>query len=197
LSLVLDLEEIASLAREISLSAEGESRPRSEPMVAAMDEELMDAVVRLTSLLSRPAHIPILAPLVQREIFYKLLLSKQGGLLCRIVAESGNVQKITVGLAWIRKNLTRQIRMEELARELRIGSSAMYSCFRAVTFMSPLQYQKQLRLQEARRLMLSESLDAGTVSFRVGYQSSLQFSREYRRVFGAPPLQDIQHLRAA
>lgn len=197
LSLVLDLEEIASLARQVNLPAGGAAQPPSHTMVAAMDEELMDAVVRLTCLLKKPAQIPILAPLIRREIFYKLLLSDLGGLLRRIVADSGEVQRVTAGLVWIKKNLTRPIRMGDLAREMRMSPSAMYSCFRAVTSMSPLQYQKQLRLQEARRLMMAESLDAGTVSLRVGYGSSSQFSREYRRFFGAPPIRDIERLRLA
>lgn len=197
LSLVLDFEEIASLAREINLPTEDGSHPRPDSMVAAMDEELMDAVIRLTSLLRKPAQIPVLAPLIRREIFYKLLLSEQGGMLRRMVADSGNVQRVAAGLVWIKKNLARPIRMEELAREMRMSPSGMYSCFRAVTSMSPLQYQKQLRLQEARRLLIAESLDAGTVSLRVGYGSSSQFSREYRRLFGAPPIQDMERLRAA
>lgn len=197
LSLVLDLEEIASLAREANLPAELGSHPRPDLMVAAMDEELMDAVVRITSLLNKPSQISILAPLLRKEIYYKLLLSEQGGLLRRMVANSGSIPRVAAGLAWIRKNLTRPIRMEDLAREMRMSPSGMYRCFRAVTAMSPLQYQKQLRLQEARRLMMAESLDAGTVSFRVGYVSSSQFSREYRRFFGAPPRQDIERLRVA
>jgi transcriptional regulator GlxA family with amidase domain len=166
-------------------------------MVAAMDDELMDAVLRLTSLLRKPAQIPILAPLIRREIFYKLLLSEQGGLLRRMMLDSGNFQKVAAGLAWIRENLTRPIRMEELAREILMSPSTMYSCFRATTSMSPLQYQKQLRLQEARRLMIAESLDAATVGLRIGYRSASQFSREYRRLFGAPPMQDIKRLREA
>jgi AraC-like DNA-binding protein len=197
LSLVLNLEEIASLAREANLPAEVGSHPRPDLMVAAMDGELMDAVLRLTRLLNKPSQISILAPLLRKEIFYKLLLSEQGGLLRRMVANSGNIPRVAAGLAWIRKNLTRPIRMEDLAREMRMSPSGMYNSFRAVTSMSPLQYQKQLRLQEARRLMMAESLDAGTVSLRVGYVSSSQFSREYRRFFGAPPIQDIERLRVA
>ena len=195
LSLVLNFEEIASLAQEASLPAESGPCPRPDLLVAAMDEELMDAVIRLTSLLSKPAHIPILAPLFRREIYYKLLLSEQGGLLRRLVANSGNIRRVAGGIAWIRKNMTRPIRMADLAREMRMSPSAMYSCFRGVTSMSPLQFQKQLRLQEARRLMMAESLDAASVSLRVGYVSSSQFSREYRRFFGAPPIQDIERMR--
>ena len=196
LSLVLDLEEIASLMRETHLPREVAPPLRPGLMVGSMDDDLMDAVVRLTELLRKPAQIAVLAPLIRREIFYKLLLSEQGGLLRRIAADSGKVQRVAAGLAWLKRNLYRPIRMEELAREMRMSPSAMHTWFRAVTSMSPLQYQKQLRLQEARRILLTESLDAGTASRRVGYESASQFSREYRRFFGNPPMQDIEHLRA-
>ena len=114
-----------------------------------------------------------------------------------MVADNGKVQRVAAGLAWLRRNVARPIRMKELAREMRMSSSAMHIWFRAVTSMSPLQYQKQLRLQEARRLLLSETFNAATVSRRVGYESPSQFSREYRRLFGAPPLQDVERLRTA
>ena len=196
LSLVLDLGEITSLARELNLPPESATRLPEDLMVAAIDAELMDAVVRLTKLLKKPDQIPILAPLIRKEISYKLLLSEQGGLLRRMVSTSGTVQRVAAGLVWIQKNMTHPIRMAELAREMRMSPSAMYGCFRAVASMSPLQYQKQLRLQEARRLMIVESLDAGTVSQRVGYGSSSQFSREYRRFFGSPPIRDVERLRS-
>jgi AraC-like DNA-binding protein len=196
-SLVLDFDEIGSLIREVDLPHETAAPLRPGLLIGSMDDELMDAVIRLTRLLKTPAQIPVLAPLVRREIFYKLLLSEQGGLLGRMAADSGKVQRVAGGLAWLKRNLARQIRMEELAREMCMSPSAMHSWFRAVTSMSPLQYQKQLRLQEARRMLLSEPLDAATVSRRVGYESASQFSREYRRFFGAPPMQDIERLRTA
>ena len=196
LSLVLDFEEIGSLTSQIDLSSELAPPLRPGLLIGAMDDDLMDAVVRLTGLLSKPAHIAVLGPLIRREIFYKLLLSEQGGLMRRMAAHSGKVQRVASGLAWLKRNLNRPIRMEELAREMRMSPSAMHSWFRAVTSMSPLQYQKQLRLQEARRILLSESLDAGTASRRVGYESTSQFSREYRRFFGKPPMQDVELLRA-
>lgn len=197
LSLVLDLDEIASLLRESDLPPESAPPPRPGLTIGSMREDLLDAVVRLTSLLKKPAQIAVLAPLARREIFYNLLLSEQGNMLRRMVADSGNVQRVAAGLAWLRRNAARSIRMEELAREMRMSPSAMHSWFRAVTSMSPLQYQKQLRLQEARRLLLSKTLDAATVSRHVGYESASQFSREYRRFFGAPPMRDIERLRSA
>ena len=197
LSLVLDFDEIASLMRESDLPHETAPPLRPGLMIGSMDDDLLDAVVRLTALLGKPYQVSVLAPLVKREIFYKLLLSEQGGLLRRMVADSGKVKRVASGLAWLRRNAARPIRMEELAREMRMSPSAMHSWFRAVTSMSPLQYQKQLRLQEARRMLLSDALDAATVSRRVGYESASQFSREYRRFFGAPPMQDIERLRIA
>ena len=197
LSLVLDLEEIASLMRESKFPPESASPLRPGLMIGAMDDDLLNAVTRLTSLLKKPDQVSVLAPLTKREIFYRLLFSEQGGMLRRMAADGGKVQRVATGLAWLKKNVARPIRMEELAREMRMSPSAMHSWFRAVTSMSPLQYQKQLRLQEARRMLLAEALDAATAGQRVGYESASQFSREYRRFFGAPPMQDIERMRAA
>ncbi len=197
LSLVLNLGEIASLMRDADLPHETAPPLRSGLMIGSMADDLLDAVTRFTSLLNKPDHIAVLSPLVRREIFYKLLLSDQGSLLRRIVRDNGKVQRVAAGLAWLRRNAVRPIKVEELAREMRMSPSGMHSWFRAVTSMSPLQYQKQLRLQEARRMLLAEALDAATVSRRVGYQSASQFSREYRRFFGVPPMQDIERLRIA
>ncbi len=197
LSLVLDYEEIASLMRGSELPHESAAPTRPGSMIGSMDIDLLDAVSRLAGLLKKPAQIPVLAPLVRREIFYKLLLSEQGGILRQMLADCGKTQRVTAGLAWLRRNIARPVRMEELAREMCMSPSSMHSWFRAVTSMSPLQYQKQLRLQEARRMLLAEAVDAGTVSRRVGYESASQFSREYRRLFGAPPMQDIERLRSS
>ena len=197
LSLVLDFEEIACLTREAVLPAPSELNLRPDSIIGAMNEELLDGVVRLCKLLKQPAQIPILAPLIRREILYRLLISEQGELLRRMAADSGKVHRLATGLSWLRRNVALPIRMEQLAREMGMSPSAMHTLFRSVTSMSPLQYQKQLRLQEARRLMFSEALDAGTASRRVGYESASQFNREYRRFFGAPPIQDVERLRTA
>jgi AraC-like DNA-binding protein len=197
LSMVLDFEEIACLVRDAELSMGGRLPTAADSVVGVMEDELLDAVVRFCGLLKKPETIAVLAPIFRREILYRLLLSEQGALLRRMAAESGKTQRLAKGLAWLRRNVAMPIRMEELAREMGMSSSAMYGLFRSATSMSPLQYQKQLRLQEARRLMLSEALDAGTASRRVGYESASQFSREYRRFFGAPPMQDVELLRAA
>ncbi len=195
-SMELDFSEIGSLSIEAGLALQSDPGRSRSLFVSPMDQELLDAVIRLVCLLKKPAQIPILAPLVRREIFYKLLLSEQSGLLRRMAAESGQTRRITAGVEWLKKNATRPIRMEELAREVNMSPSTMHAWFKAVTSMSPLQFQKQLRLQEARRILLSETTDANTVSQRVGYESPSQFSREYRRLFGFPPLRDVERLRA-
>ena len=196
LTIELDFNEIGSLILEAGLPSPPDSSKQRSLFVSALDEELLNAVTRLVCLLKKPAQIPILAPLLRREIFYKLLLSEQSGSMRRMVSENSQVGRIAAGLKWLKQNATRPIRMEELAREVNMSPSSMHAWFKAVTTMSPLQFQKQLRLQEARRLLLSETTDATTVSQRVGYESTSQFSREYRRLFGFPPLRDIERIRA-
>ncbi len=195
LSIDLDFTEIGSLSLEAGLPLQSDACNQRSLFVSHLDEDLLDAVIRLVCLLKKPAHIPVLAPLIRREIFYKLLLSEQSGLLRRMTAENSQVRRIAAGVEWLKKNATRPIRMDELAREVHMSPSTMHSWFKAVTTMSPLQFQKQLRLQEARRILLSETTDAATASQRVGYESPSQFSREYRRLFGFPPLRDIERLR--
>lgn len=195
LSITLDAAELGALCLDAGLTV-GPAAGRGGLAVSPMPDDLLDALVRLVGLLATPAQIPVLAPLVRREIFYKLLLGDQGGLLRHITARSGQVGRIAAGLEWLRRNLTRPVHMDELAREVHMSPSTMHAWFKAVTAMSPLQFQKQLRLQEARRILLSEDADAKTASQRVGYESPSQFSREYRRLFGAPPMRDVERLRA-
>ncbi len=138
----------------------------------------------------------MLAPLLRREIYYRLLLGDQNGALRCMAGTHGRTQRLAAGIRWLRAAAHRPVRMEELARELGMSGSAMHSWFRSTTGMSPLQFQKQIRLQNARRLMLAERLDAAQASRRVGYESPSQFSREYKRLFGAPPRADVERLRA-
>lgn len=196
LSITLDFAELGALCIDAGPPARPDAA-RGGVAISPMPDDLVDALTRLVGLLTTPAQIPVLAPLVRREIFYKLLLGDQGGLLRRITAASGQASRIAAGLEWLRRNVARPIRMDELAREVHMSPSTMHAWFKAVTAMSPLQFQKQLRLQEARRILLSESADAKTASQRVGYESPSQFSREYRRFFGASPLRDIERLRTA
>ena len=194
-SICLDFDELTALAQEIAPPRPRSSSAYSGLTLGCLDGDLLDAVIRYTELLRKPKQITMMAPLIRKEIFYRLLLSEGSGLLQQMLVGNGKGQRLAAGLSWMRKNATRSIRMEELAREVRMSPSSMHSWFRSTTSMSPLQFQKQLRLQEARRMMLTESTDAATASRRVGYQSPSQFSREYRRFFGAPPLRNIARLR--
>ncbi len=139
----------------------------------------------------------MLAPLAERDILYRLLRDEAGAKLREIALADSRLQRVNRAIAWIKHNYREPIRVEELAGEARLSPSALHSHFKAVTGMSPLQYQKQLRLQEARRLILAGFLDAATAGHRVGYSSPSQFNREYRRLFGAPPARDIARLRSA
>ncbi|HVH47619.1 MAG TPA: AraC family transcriptional regulator [Labilithrix sp.] len=163
--------------------------------VRPLDLPLLDAVVRLVRLVDAPAHAPVLAPLVLQEIVYRLLVGGQAARLQHIAIVGGRSHRMARAIAWIRKNFDQPMRIEQLSKLLGMSPSGLHLHFRAVTGMSPLQYQKTLRLQEARRLMLAEYLDAATAGFRVGYNDPSQFTREYRRHFGAPPLQDISRIR--
>ena len=158
--------------------------------------ELADAAARMVQLLDNPEHAAVLAPLIRREIHYWLLTGDQAGVVREIGAPDSRLSHVSRAIAWIRDNYHRPFRMETLAREAGMSPSALHQHFKAVTAMSPLQYQKQIRLQEARRLMLSEACDAQGAGFQVGYDSPSQFSREYARLFGTPPARDAARLRA-
>lgn len=163
--------------------------------VSSLDLNLQDALLRLIKLLDTPAEVPTLMPLITREIVYRLLVESQGARLRYLVVQGGYTSHIARAVERIRKDFDQPLRIEELARELGMSVSGLQHRFKAVTAMSPMQYQKQLRLQEARRLMLGEDLHAAIVGFRVGYRDASYFNREYRSVFGVPPIRDMQQLR--
>ncbi len=156
---------------------------------------LLTAFQRLIDLLAEPMDIPILAPIIQREIFYRLLVGDQGARLRQMASTGSQSQQIARAIDWLKGNFTRPLRVNNLAAQVNMSISTFHYHFKAVTGMSPLQYQKWLRLNEARRLLLTENQDATTAAFQVGYESPSQFSREYSRLFGAPPLRDITNLR--
>jgi len=156
---------------------------------------LLQAFQRLVDLLDEPGDIPVLAPLVQREILYRLLTSDQGARLWQIASVGSQSHRIARAIDWLKAHVSEPLRIDELAASVQMSTSTFHHHFRAVTAMSPLQFQKWLRLNEARRLMLIEHLDASTAAFRVGYESPSQFGREYHRLFGAPPMRDIMNLR--
>lgn len=156
---------------------------------------LLAACVRLIELLDMPEDIPFLSHLIQREIIYRILRTPQGDRL-RTIATNGDLGNRTArAIAWLKANYAKPLRMEELAEVARMGVSTLHHQFRALTAMSPLQYQKQLRLQNARQRMLMDGMDATSVAYEVGYESVSQFSREYSRFFGQPPMRDVKALR--
>jgi AraC-like DNA-binding protein len=165
--------------------------------VSPLDASLLDAAVRLVRLIDNPTEARVLAPLVTREIVYRLLLGKQGDRLRHIAVLSGYTPPITRAIERLRKNFDQPLRIDDVAQELGMSVSGFHHHFKAVTAMSPLQFQKQMRLQEARRLMLGEHLDAASAGYRVGYDNAAHFSREYKSLFGLPPLRDVERLRAA
>ena len=163
--------------------------------VERLDTAMLDAVLRLARLLNSPKDIGMLAPLIRREILYRLLRSPQGHRLYEIAIANSQSHRISQAIKWLNGNYEQPLRIDDLAKEVNLSVSTLHHRFKAMTAMSPLQYQKQLRLQEARRLMLAEGLEASAAGYRVGYESPSQFSREYSRLFGAPPLRDLARLR--
>jgi AraC-like DNA-binding protein len=162
--------------------------------VSPLNADLMDAAVRLGRLAAVPDEYRVVAPLVTREIVYRLLIGPQGHRLRHLAKFGGQVRRIARAIQTIRENFDKPIRIEDIARLLDMSVSGFHAHFKTVTAMSPLQFQKQLRLQEARRLMVSEHLDAGQAGFRVGYDDASQFNREYKRQFGEPPSRDVGRL---
>jgi AraC-like DNA-binding protein len=163
--------------------------------VSALDVHLQDAVLRLVRLLDSPAEAPVLMPLITREIIYRLLMREQGTRLRHMAIQGGYTSYIARAVERLRQDFDQPLRMENLARELGMSVSGLHHRFKAVTAMSPLQFQKQIRLQEARRLMLGEDLDAASAAYRVGYRDASHFNREYKSLFGVPPRRDVQRLR--
>ncbi len=163
--------------------------------VSPLDADLLDAVVRLVRLVDAPTNARFLMPLVMREIVYRLLLGEQSGRLRQLAALGGATHRIVEAVERLRKDFDQPLCIEDLAREYGMSVSGFHHHFRTVTALSPLQFQKQLRLQEARRLMLGDDLDAASAGYRVGYDNASHFTREYKRLFGAPPMHDVKRLR--
>ncbi|MGC4367012.1 AraC family transcriptional regulator [Hydrogenophaga sp. R2] len=199
LALRLDWRELASLMLEVPAPPPGRRTvlPDSRAMTTgALSLPLLQAFDRLLELLDHPEDMGALAPLIQREIHYRLLTGEAGARLRQIATVDTQSHQVARAIARINAQFHQPLRVEELAREAGMGLSTFHHHFKQLTAMTPLQYQKQLRLNEARRLMLSQRLDASTAAFRVGYESPSQFSREYRRLFGVPPSRDVAGLRS-
>lgn len=193
--LKLDQRVISQLMVDSSLPPPRVQQSSRGMMLGRVTPALVTAFLRLTDLLDEEQDIPILSPIIQREIIYRLLVGDQGERLRQIASAGSQSHQIARAIDWLKHNFSQPLSIDDLAAQVRMSSSTFHHHFRSMTALSPLQFQKQLRLQEARRLMLTERLDAATAAFQVGYESPSQFSREYNRLFGAPPLRDITNLR--
>lgn len=195
LHLELDLALVRAVAAEAALA------PRQEPAhikalsEGLLDASLLDAVVRLVRLLDAPGDAKVLAPLITREIMYRLLLGEQGSQLRRMADQGGASHYIARAANHLRQNLAQPLRVEDVAREVGMSVSSFHAHFKAAIGLSPLQFQKRMRLQEARRLMLYEACDAAGAGYHVGYDDAAHFSREYKSLFGLPPKKDVERLR--
>lgn len=199
LCLAIDLD--ASTIADLLAQSDDAGWPRGETarglFVGDLDDATLESVVRLARLLDAPRDISVLAPLALREFHYRLLRGPYGPAVAQMAIAGSNTHKIGQVIRHMRANFAEPIRVEELASKANMSPSSFHQHFKAVTAMSPLQYQKRLRLTEARGLLLGGGMDAASAAYRVGYQSVSQFSREYARLFGAPPMRDVEALRRA
>ncbi|QWV93834.1 AraC family transcriptional regulator [Geomonas oryzisoli] len=195
LRLMLDLREVSQLMLDSNLPQPRTQQSSRGMAVGEVNLPLLSAFQRLIDLLGEEKDIPILAPMIQREIIYRLLVGDQGARLRQMASAGSQSQQIARAIDWLKGNFSSPLRIDDLATKVNMSTSTFHHHFRTLTAMSPLQYQKMLRLNEARRQMLTERVDATTAAFNVGYESASQFSREYSRLFGTPPLRDITHLR--
>ena len=197
LTLKLDQRLIAELMVNQDLPPLRPSHRGRSILVSPLTQALREPVERLLDLFEEPPSIPILSPLIQKEITYRLLMGDMGPDL-RLLASAGSPSShIGRAVEWLKKNYNQSFHVEDLAASSQMSTTAFHHHFRQLTSMSPVQYQKWLRLQEARRLMLADHFDAARAAYQVGYESPSQFSREYRRLFDAPPSQDVKSLRGA
>jgi len=195
LRLKFDQREILQLMADSNLPPPRTQQTSRGMAIGEVTLPLVTTFQRLIDLLAEDKDIPILAPIIQREIIYRLLVGEQGARLRQIASAGSQSHQIARAIDWLKGNFTQPLRIDDLAEQASMSTSTFHHHFRSMTALSPLQFQKQLRLQEARRLMLAEHLDAATAAFQVGYESPSQFSREYNRLFGAPPVRDISKLR--
>jgi len=195
LRLKFDLREVSQLMVDSNLPLPRPQQSSRGMATGGVTLQLLNAIQRLIDLLADEKDIPILAPVIQREIIYRLLVGDQGERLRQIATAGSQSQQIARAIGWLQSNYSMPVSIDDLAAQANMSTSTFHHHFRSLTALSPLQYQKQLRLQEARRLMLAERMDAANAAFQVGYESPSQFSREYNRMFGAPPLRDVTNLR--
>lgn len=193
--LAFTVGQILEVLGDSEIRAGAKENAKRGMFVSRIEPTLLDAVMRLVRLLDNPKDIPLLAPLFTKEILYRVLQGEHGIALEQIAIEGSSAHLIKEVIDHITNNYAKSFRVEELAEKVNMSAASLHRHFKEVTAMSPIQFQKQLRLQEARRLLLSESTGAADVAFRVGYESQSQFSREYSRMFGLPPREDMKQLK--
>ncbi len=193
--IMIDSAVVGSVMVEMGQLPPRSQAPARAIEVSPLDASLLDATVRLVRLLDSPTEARLLFPLISREIIYRLLASEQGHRLRQMTVIGGHTHRISQAVEKICREFNKPLHVEELASGIGMSVSGFHHHFKEVTAMSPLQFQKQLRLQEARRLMVGEALDATTAGFRVGYDDTSHFNREYKRLFGVPPMRDVERLR--
>lgn len=196
MSLNLDPALVASVIVESGIEIKKGDASVKAMNVSSIDADLLDAVTRLVRIAETPTAAKVLAPLVIKEIIYRLLAGGQGARLAHLLTAS-DTRRISKAIGHLREHFDEPLKIEEIAREVGMSVSGFHHHFKSVTTMSPLQFQKQIRLQEARRLMLGEDLDAASAGFRVGYEDPAYFNRDYKKIFGAPPQRDIARLRSS
>ncbi|NOU63472.1 helix-turn-helix domain-containing protein [Paenibacillus sp. LMG 31461] len=187
--------QILELLHDTEFRTDPKQYPKRAMFVSQIETSLLDSVIRLARLLDSPKDIPVLAPLFTKEILYRVLQGQNGIILEQLVMEGSSTHQINVAIEQVINNYASPLRIEELAEIANMSVSSLHRHFKEITAMSPLQFQKQIRLQEARRLLLTESVDASEVAYRVGYESASQFSREYSRMYGYPPKADKKRIK--
>lgn len=196
-SLLINRELISELSTAMTFTVEAANEDYSGVSVAQVNIDVLDAFSRLMDVLDQPDHIAILAPMIIREIHYHILASPQGNSLKKITTQGTHSNQIAEAISWLREHYAESIHMDALAEKVNMASTSFYRHFKQVTSLTPLQFQKSLRLYEAQRMMLNEGKDANSASFAVGYESPAQFNRDYKKMFGEPPLRNIHRLRLA
>jgi AraC-like DNA-binding protein len=194
LGLGLTLKPFAVASLLLESGTDGDRRAPPGIAVSDAGPDLLDPIVRLLRLLDRPDDMPVLGPAIEREILWRLIKGEQGAMVCQLGLADSRLSQITRAVRWIRDHHAEMLRIEDLARVANMSATSFFRHFRAVTSLTPIQYQKQVRLQEARGKLLANPGDVAAVGYAVGYDSPSQFSREYRRLFGAPPGRDAARL---
>lgn len=195
LQLQFEIEQILDVIQQPDLSRTTRQESQRALVISRMSDPLHEAILRLIRLLDTPDDLPVLAPYAVREILYRMLQTEQGNAIRQFALLGSRAQRIAHVIEWMNRHYTEPMRVDKLAEAARMSTSSFFACFKEVTAMTPVQYQKRLRLTEARRLLLATTNDATSVAYQVGYESATQFNREYARLFGQPPIRDVRRFR--